>query len=123
MPSSKSTCSLLPSTSTTSPLPNLEWLTSASFSNVSAEAYAANPLSIAVGHARASGRQLFDLTESNPTRAEIFDAAPLVAELGHPRGTLYEPAPLGHADARRAVSAYYGSRGLEVDPERVVLSA
>jgi aspartate/methionine/tyrosine aminotransferase len=83
----------------------------------------ANLLTIAVESAKASGRALVDLTESNPTRAGIFDTAPLVAELGHPRGTVYEPASLGHADARRAVVAYYASRGLAVDPERVVLSA
>jgi aspartate/methionine/tyrosine aminotransferase len=83
----------------------------------------ANPLAIAVEHARASGRELIDLTESNPTRAGIFDTEPLVAELGHPRGALYEPAPLGHEQARKAVAAYYAARHIEVDPDHVVLSA
>src|SRR5262245_50635975 len=83
----------------------------------------ANPLTIAVESAKASGRTLIDLTESNPTRAGIFDTEPLVAELGHPRGMAYEPAPFGHAEARRAVSAYYGSRKIAVDPDCVVLSA
>src|SRR5215470_13221976 len=49
--------------------------------------------------------------------------APLVAELGHPRGTGYEPAPLGHPAARRAVTDYYSARSLAVDPAHVVLSA
>jgi aspartate/methionine/tyrosine aminotransferase len=46
-----------------------------------------------------------------------------VAELGHPRGAVYEPAPLGHLEARRAVAGYYGARGARVSAERVVLSA
>jgi alanine-synthesizing transaminase len=83
----------------------------------------ANPLTIAVEGAKASGRALIDLTESNPTRAGIFGTEPLVAELGHPRGTAYEPAPFGHPEARRAVSAYYGARNIAVDPDCVVLSA
>jgi aspartate/methionine/tyrosine aminotransferase len=83
----------------------------------------ANPLTIAVERARASGRALVDLTESNPTRAGIFETEPLVAELGHPRGTIYEPSPFGHADARNAVAAYYASRSIAVDPDQVVLSA
>src|SRR5262245_6947525 len=84
---------------------------------------APNPPTIAVERARASGRTLLDLTESNPTRVGIFDTETLVAELGSPRGTHYDPAPLGHAEARSAVAAYYASRGLEVDAARVVLSA
>src|SRR2546421_6290441 len=83
----------------------------------------ANPLTKAVERAKASGRTLVDLTESNPTGADLFDTAPLVAELGHARGARYEPAPLGHAVARGAVASYYGSRGLTVDPGSVVLSA
>jgi aspartate/methionine/tyrosine aminotransferase len=83
----------------------------------------ANALTLAVERARSSGRALLDLTESNPTSAGIFDTAPLVAELGHPRGTRYEPAPLGHAVAREAVAGYYASRGLTVDPAHLVLSA
>jgi alanine-synthesizing transaminase len=82
-----------------------------------------NRLTRAVEQARAQGREPFDLTESNPTRAKIFDLEPLIAELGHPRGTIYEPAPRGHPEARRAVAGYYQRRGFAVDPERVVLSA
>ncbi len=82
-----------------------------------------NRLTRAIDQARAQGRDLFDLTESNPTRAGIVALEPLVAELGHPRGAVYEPAPRGHPEARRAVAGYYQARGIAVDPERVVLSA
>ena len=82
-----------------------------------------NPLATALGRARAEGRPIADLTESNPTRAGLVDQAPLVAALGHPRGARYDPEPLGHAEARAAVAAYYADRGLEVDAARVVISA
>src|SRR5438045_2367361 len=82
-----------------------------------------NPLSVAIERAKSSGRTLIDLTESNPTRAALFDVAPLVAELGHPRGASYEPDPLGHPQAREAVATYYATRQFRVDPRRVVLSA
>src|SRR6476620_2954261 len=82
-----------------------------------------NRLTRAIEEARGLGREPFDLTESNPTRAKIADLEPLIAQLGHPRGAAYEPAPRGHAEARRAVAGYYRGRGLVVDPERIVLSA
>ncbi len=77
----------------------------------------------AVSAARQRGGPLADLTESNPTRADLFDAAPLVALLGHPRGVAYVPDALGHPSARAAVAAYYAGRGLHVDPSRTVLTA
>src|SRR4051794_13432622 len=45
-----------------------------------------NSLARELARARASGRALTDLSESNPTRAGIVDTAHLVALLGHPRG-------------------------------------
>ena len=82
-----------------------------------------NRLASALEEAKSSRRAVIDLTESNPTRAAIFDTAPLIAELGHPRGTQYEPEPLGHPIARRAVEDYYRSRDLAVDASRVVIAA
>ncbi len=77
----------------------------------------------AVSAARRTGVALADLTESNPTRAGLFDAAPLVALLGHPRGAAYAPDALGHPSARAAIAAYYAERGLHVEPSRTVLTA
>jgi aspartate/methionine/tyrosine aminotransferase len=82
-----------------------------------------NRLTRAIQQARSAGREPFDLTDSNPTRAGIFDLEPLVAELGHLRGARYEPAPRGHFEARGAVAGYYRERGFAIDPERVVLTA
>ena len=82
-----------------------------------------NRLAAALAAAKSSERAVIDLTESNPTRARLYDTVPLVAELGHPRGAVYEPEPLGHPTARRAIADYYASRGLAVDAERLVVAA
>lgn len=82
-----------------------------------------NELTRLLAEARASGRRLIDLTESNPTRCHIVELVSKVAELGHPRGALYEPLSLGHPIARQAVARHYEQQGYEVNPERVVISA
>ena len=35
-----------------------------------------NPLTLAIARVRAEGRQVVDLTESNPTRAALVDTSP-----------------------------------------------
>jgi alanine-synthesizing transaminase len=82
-----------------------------------------NELTRELSKAKASGRALVDLTESNPTRAAIAETAPIVALLGHPRGTAYAPIALGHDAARAAVSRYYADRGIDVPAARIALSA
>jgi alanine-synthesizing transaminase len=82
-----------------------------------------NRLASALDEAKASRRAIIDLTESNPTGAALFDTAPLVAELGHPRGIHYEPEPLGHPAARQAIGQYYATRGIEVQADNVVVTA
>ncbi len=64
-----------------------------------------------------------DLTESNPTRAGFDYPSDLLAPLADPRGLSYAPSPLGAIDARRAVAADYARRGLDVAPDRLVLTA
>ena len=84
---------------------------------------APNPLAAAVARARAAGRAIIDLTESNPTRAG-FDYPPdLLAPLAHPRGLAYAPDPLGLPVARQAVADDFARRGLAVPPDRIVLTA
>jgi alanine-synthesizing transaminase len=83
-----------------------------------------NPLTIALSRARAAGRGILDLTESNPTRAGIpYEADALLAALATPRSLRYEPAPFGLACAREAVARTLSTGGLAVDPARVVLTA
>jgi len=65
-----------------------------------------------------------DLTVSNPTATglspteEELDAALSVAGK-----SAYRPDPKGSPLAREAVAGYYATRGADVDPERIVLTA
>ena len=82
-----------------------------------------NPLSAAMARARATGRPVADLTQSNPTRAGIPYPLDLLAPLADPAGLSYEPEPFGLATARAAVAADYARRGVAVTPDRVCLTA
>ncbi len=82
-----------------------------------------NALSAAVTRARASGRTLADLTQSNPTRAGIPYPLDLLTSLADPAGLSYDPEPLGMWSARAAVVADYARRGVTVTPDRVCLTA
>jgi alanine-synthesizing transaminase len=82
-----------------------------------------NPLSAAAARARAAGRALADLTQSNPTRAGIRYPFDLLASLADPAGLAYDPEPFGMASARAAVAADYARRGVSITPDRVCLTA
>jgi len=82
-----------------------------------------NPLTTLLAAAKRESKDLVDLTESNPTRAGIVDTKPLIALLGHERGTSYAPMPLGHPRARAAVAKYFRERGLPARDEHIALSA
>src|SRR2546423_8797887 len=70
----------------------------------------------ALRQARASGRRLWDLTVSNPTRCGFdYDADvlhPLVADL---HALTYDPNPLGLVSARDAVARYYAAHQAKVE--------
>jgi len=73
---------------------------------------------------RQSGATLLDLTEQNPTRVGLGGAtADDLAALADPAGMLYDPVAKGMPAARVAISAYYASRWLEVDPADITLVA
>lgn len=74
--------------------------------------------------ARAAGRDLLDLAESNPTRCGLAWPAPaLAAALARGDLAAYRPTPAGAPAAREAVAGYLGARGAAVDPARVLLAA
>ena len=77
----------------------------------------------ALARARASGRRLLDLTESNPTAAGLACAPDMLDALADPGGCRYEPAARGLALARAAIAAEYASRGGTAAADRVVLTA
>lgn len=83
-----------------------------------------NRLTQVIESRRASGAQLLDLTESNPTCAAIgYPAADLQKAFKDKGWLAYEPAPAGLPGAREAVAAYYRARGVTVEPERILLTA
>jgi aspartate/methionine/tyrosine aminotransferase len=85
----------------------------------------------AIREARAAGRELIDLTVSNPTVCGFeYDAEAILAPLASVGALMYDPDPRGMRSAREAVARYYrdhgaGSEagfGAGVDPDAVVLT-
>ena len=74
---------------------------------------------------QAEGREVLDLTVSNPTQVDLpYDAERILASLGNPRAMDYYPQPKGLASARRAVVSYYCEQhdAFELDGESIVLT-
>ena len=84
---------------------------------------AANRLAAAVRARKASGRELLDLTVSNPTRAGFSYPPSLLSSLGDARNLIYEPEATGMAAAREAVAADLARRGSTVQAGSIVLTA
>jgi alanine-synthesizing transaminase len=77
----------------------------------------------AIREARAAGRELIDLTVSNPTVCGFqYDAEAILRPLGNVGALTYDPDPRGMRSAREAVAEYYGDHGADVDPDEVVLT-
>jgi alanine-synthesizing transaminase len=77
----------------------------------------------AIREARAAGRELVDLTVSNPTVCGFnYDADAVLAPLASREAMTYDPDPRGMRFAREAVAGYYGGHGADVDPDCVVLT-
>jgi aspartate/methionine/tyrosine aminotransferase len=73
--------------------------------------------------AQESGRQIYDLTVSNPTRCGFsYDAEALLRPLTDARGLVYDPDPRGMVSARAAVAGYYASHGASVPVDRLILT-
>src|SRR5574337_716348 len=89
----------------------------------------ANRLAAELERMRAQGREVLDLTESNPTRCGFrYDRRAILRALAQPAALGYHPEPLGMLRARRAVAEYYrrrasGAASLSVAPERILLTA
>jgi aspartate/methionine/tyrosine aminotransferase len=77
----------------------------------------------AVREVRASGRRVYDLTISNPTRCGFsYDADSLLRPLADPRALVYDPDPRGIITAREAVAAYYADHGAQVPAGELILT-
>lgn len=80
------------------------------------------PSGLAVARARL-GDIPYDLTISNPTACGFAYPPDLLAGLGGAAALEYRPDPRGPRSARQAVAAEYLRWAVEVDPDRIVLTA
>ncbi len=76
-----------------------------------------------IAAARAAAAPPFDLTASNPTACGIAYPTGLLDALADRAGLAYRPDPRGLLSARCAAAAQYRRFGVEVDPQRVLLTA
>jgi alanine-synthesizing transaminase len=73
----------------------------------------------------AAGREVLDLTVSNPTRAGLrYDEGSILNSLTNPKVLDYDPQPRGLRSAREAVAAYYREQhqASDIDPDSLVLN-
>jgi alanine-synthesizing transaminase len=84
---------------------------------------APNRVTRAVRAARARGRDLVDLTITNPTAVGIQYPPRLLEPLASAAAIVYEPSPFGLESARAAVAREYARRGIAVATEHVLLTA
>src|SRR6266571_8716773 len=73
------------------------------------------------------GREVLDLTISNPTRAGFaFNEITILDALRNPKSLDYDPQPKGLRCSRETVAEYYkcgaGAPAREIDPENIVLT-
>src|SRR6266496_3128917 len=70
-----------------------------------------------------AGREVLDLTISNPTRAGFsYNEAAILDSLRDPQSLDYDPQPMGLLRTRETVASYYKERsGDEIDPENLFL--
>ena len=86
---------------------------------------APNRLTQALEQSRAAGKQILDLTASNPTRVGLqYADQTILSALSSPHSLDYDPQAKGLIDARASVAAYYRTdHATSVDPERILLTA
>jgi aspartate/methionine/tyrosine aminotransferase len=83
-----------------------------------------NALADALAARRRAGLPVLDLTEANPTIADLpYDEAGIRAALSSAGALTYSPSPFGLREARESVAALYAEWGVVLDPSRLVLTA
>src|SRR5450631_807236 len=91
-----------------------------------------NRLTRALQEHRKSGKQLLDLTASNPTECGLaYPQREILAALCDPRALTYRPESKGLLEAREAVAEYYTGRAgfsapppaSRIDPELILLAS
>jgi alanine-synthesizing transaminase len=89
-----------------------------------------NRLTRALEEHRKSGKELLDLTASNPTECGLaYPEQEILSALSNPRSLSYRPESKGLREARESVAEYYAGRAgfsatdSRVDPERILLAS
>lgn len=85
-----------------------------------------NSLTLAQREMAAAGREVLDLSASNPTRVGLnYDSEAITGSLAQASGLDYEPQPKGMLVARQAVSDYYREQHntFSVSPENIILTS
>jgi alanine-synthesizing transaminase len=89
-----------------------------------------NRFTLALEAHRRSGKELLDLTVSNPTAIGLaYPEQEIIAALANQRALAYSPESKGLREARQAVAGYYLGRsgfaraGAPVDPEHILLAS
>lgn len=84
-----------------------------------------NALTVALSDCREAGRDVVDLVGAGAHENGLGVPAARLAELASgaaERAARYHPDPRGQRDAREAVAAFYGRRGLPTDPDDIILT-
>jgi alanine-synthesizing transaminase len=94
------------------------------FSDRTSWKLAHNRLTQALEETRQRGKEILDLTVSNPTRVGLhYHAQTILTALASPRALDYDPQPKGLWAAREAVAAYYHTdHECNLDPDHIVLT-
>ncbi len=86
--------------------------------------FSPNRLTLRLKTLRESGVQIFDLSESNPTRCQFeYLNSMLLSPLLNPKNLSYEPNPKGTLEARRVIQNYYQEKNIHVDPEQIFITS
>ena len=95
------------------------------FSKRTAWKLSPNALTLEQRELAEAGREVLDLTASNPTRVGLsYDSDAILTSLTQPAGLDYDPHPKGMLAARQAVSNYYRQQHdvFSAHPENIILT-
>jgi alanine-synthesizing transaminase len=83
-----------------------------------------NDLSKLVEFLKSDGKEILDLTVSNPTKCGFSYLTPdLLKAFQDPANLSYDPDPRGLLAAREEICAYYSRRNIRVTPDQIFLTA
>lgn len=83
-----------------------------------------NQLTARLTEIEASGAQILDLTESNPTQVGLqYPTDIVLSSLTDPNNLSYHPSPLGQQEARETIAEYYDSKGIYVNSNQILVTS